>query len=73
MTPRVVIDGDGHLLEPVRVWSEYLDAKWRDRIYYQDDTDVSALDPSHQQARSEQLGDPAGAARPTERLVIDGD
>jgi predicted TIM-barrel fold metal-dependent hydrolase len=72
MSHALVIDGDGHLLEPVRVWSEYLDARWRDRLYYRNDADFSALPDSHQQARAGQLRDPGTAQQTTERLVIDG-
>jgi predicted TIM-barrel fold metal-dependent hydrolase len=72
MTRSLVIDGDGHLLEPVRVWNEYLEPRWRDRIYYRDDAQAVVLDGSQQQIRAGQFGDAAGSSRTTERLVIDG-
>jgi hypothetical protein len=72
MTRKLVIDGDGHLLEPVRVWNEYLEPRWRERIYYRDDAQAVVLDGSQQQIRTDQFGDPAGSSRTTDRLVIDG-
>src|SRR5688572_26503761 len=31
-TGLVVIDGDGHLAEPIEVWTRYVDPAYRDRI-----------------------------------------
>ena len=30
--PEIVIDGDGHICEPELVWTEYTQAKYRDRV-----------------------------------------
>ena len=31
-TPEIVIDGDGHICEPELVWTEYTQAKYRERV-----------------------------------------
>jgi len=30
----LVIDGDGHYVEPASIWAKYVDPRWRERIFY---------------------------------------
>ena len=67
----MIIDGDGHFVEPPDIWATHVDPQFRDRIYFQTD----AGDAS-QTARSWSLGrdrghTPSGSGRLVERFVVD--
>lgn len=68
----LVIDGDGHFVEPASVWERYVDPEFRDRIYMKSDggNGVEAT------ARAWALGDAsadayAGSGDLVERFVVD--
>jgi len=67
----LVIDGDGHFVEPARIWSEYVDPKWRDRIFF-------AVERASQGAQAAQRGWSLGESTDAEqrddlveRFVVD--
>ena len=81
-SPPIMVDADGHLLEPRDTWERYLEAKYRDRairIDTEDGVEVILVDGKPLEAvrgRTALLGgiemDPAEAMRPGKYRYEDG-
>jgi len=70
LTMGIVIDGDGHIVEPTRIWSEYVDSKWKDQIFYAAE---SLKDGAQAAARAWPMKASGGDRSDLiERFVVDG-
>ncbi len=65
--PEVVIDGDGHICEPEAVWTDYTQAKYRERVLQ-----VRTLDGRSQLCIEGHVQIPGGGVGPAEACIPGG-